>query len=186
MILRSTLIWPLAAIAVLTCAVSQSRVQSQSNGNSSYDGVVVTEVARPVYPQLAKQASVMGDVELNVVIRRDGTVESADAISGPPMLIPAALDSAKNSKFDCSRCTENLISYRLLYSFQFGPGPACANTGDTDETAKQEGYPRVTITNNHIVVCDQPPNIVCIYNSVLTPKKTRSAKCLYLWKCGHR
>lgn len=46
---------------------------------------------RPVYPPLARQARIEGTVVLEAVISRDGTVLNLKAISGHPLLIPAAL-----------------------------------------------------------------------------------------------
>ena len=54
----------------------------------------------PVYPPLARQARIMGDVKVRIGIHRDGSIASAEIVSGPPMLQPAALASAK-IKFDC-------------------------------------------------------------------------------------
>jgi TonB family protein len=49
----------------------------------------------PVYPPLAKQAMVQGVVALNVILNRDGTVQSATVAAGHPLLAPAAIDAVK-------------------------------------------------------------------------------------------
>jgi protein TonB len=46
---------------------------------------------RPVYPPLARQARVSGTVRLEAVISRDGTILNLRAVSGHPLLIPAAV-----------------------------------------------------------------------------------------------
>jgi len=186
MIRRSCLMWFLAATVVMTSAVTESLVQIGSNANSQQEAVPITDLFKPVYPRLAIQGRVRGDVELKLFIRQDGTVESAEAISGPPFLIQAAVDSAKKSKFDCSSCTETLTSYRLVYSFKFGPDLVCASRGGADEYVKLPGYPQITQTNNHVVVIDQPIGELCNGDVILTQRKVRSIKCLYLWKCGFR
>jgi periplasmic protein TonB len=48
---------------------------------------------RPSYPLLAKQARVSGTVRLRAVISRDGTILDLRAVSGHPLLIPAALEA---------------------------------------------------------------------------------------------
>jgi len=53
-----------------------------------------------------------------VAIRRDGSVESAHLLYGHPLLAVAALDSARQSKFECEGCTEFVTSYALKYKFQ--------------------------------------------------------------------
>jgi protein TonB len=53
----------------------------------------------PVYPRLALQARVEGDVKIDAVIDKDGNVVQAHAIDGPPMLIAAALEAVKQWKY---------------------------------------------------------------------------------------
>ncbi len=61
-------------------------------------GLLVTTVL-PVYPPLARQAHVQGAVVLDADISKDGTVETLKAISGHPMLIPAAVDAVKQWRY---------------------------------------------------------------------------------------
>jgi TonB family protein len=53
----------------------------------------------PVYPPLARQAHVQGEVVLDADISRDGVVEELRMVSGHPMLIPAAVDAAKQWRY---------------------------------------------------------------------------------------
>jgi len=48
--------------------------------------VVLNNVYLPVYPPLARQARIMGDVKILVGVRQDGSVASAEVVSGHPML----------------------------------------------------------------------------------------------------
>lgn len=50
---------------------------------------------RPVYPEVAKQQRIEGDVRFTVIIAADGTVRDLQPISGPPSLIPASTDAVK-------------------------------------------------------------------------------------------
>jgi Gram-negative bacterial TonB protein C-terminal len=175
----------MSRMALLLCLLTIIGL-SGLNSESMQSEVVLILLSNPVYPQLAKQAGVRGDVELKLAVRQDGTVESAEAVGGPAMLIQAALDSAKNSKFDCSSCTHTFTSYRLVYSFQFGPATICASPGAIDEYVKLPGYPQVTHTSNQVIVVDQPRGPLCNGGVILTPRKVRSAKCLYLWRCGYQ
>ena len=54
---------------------------------------------RPVYPQLAIQARIQGTVRLEAVISRDGTILNLRAVSGHPLLIPAALAAVQRWVF---------------------------------------------------------------------------------------
>ncbi len=57
----------------------------------------------------------MGDVQIQMEIRKNGSVASAEVVSGHPMLRQAALESAQKSKFLCSGCIEEVNSYLLTY-----------------------------------------------------------------------
>jgi TonB family protein len=144
--------------------------------------VVLISLAKPVYPQLAKQARVVGDVELKLSVRADGTVESTDVMSGPGMLRQAALASAQQSKFECRHCNENANSYQLTYKFELVPmeyGPDCEIKSDISNTAK---YPEVIQSQNNVTLTDYS---IGLCDPGVTITRVRSAKCLYLWKCGH-
>ena len=49
----------------------------------------------PTYPELAKKSGIEGNVRLEAIINRDGTINGLTTISGHPLLVPAALDAVK-------------------------------------------------------------------------------------------
>jgi TonB family protein len=49
----------------------------------------------PVYPEAALRANLQGSVVLKVLIRSDGNVDDLRALSGDPLLVPAAIDSVR-------------------------------------------------------------------------------------------
>jgi len=53
----------------------------------------------PIYPPIAKNARIQGTVVLQAVISKSGVVENLHAISGHPMLIPAAVEAVKQWKY---------------------------------------------------------------------------------------
>jgi protein TonB len=55
-------------------------------------GLLVHEV-KPIYPALARQAGVQGEVILQAVIGKDGKIENLHVISGNPWLVKAARDA---------------------------------------------------------------------------------------------
>jgi TonB family protein len=173
------LVCPLAAMAV-TCTVTRPQSQAETGSIPTQNEVVLTKLSNPVYPQLAKQARVAGDVELKLNVRADGTVESADVISGPGMLRQAALDSARQSQFNCRQCSEDVNSYRLVYTFQLVATEFNGNCEvKLDPTAT---YPKVLQSMNNVTLIDHS---IGLCDPGVTITKVRSAKCLYLWKCGH-
>jgi len=57
---------------------------------------------RPVYPELAKKMNVSGAVKVEVVITPAGTVKSAKALGGHPLLIESALDAVRKFKYEAA------------------------------------------------------------------------------------
>jgi TonB family protein len=53
----------------------------------------------PLYPLIAKNAHISGTVVLDCIISTDGTVESLDYISGPPLLLKAAMDAVRQWRY---------------------------------------------------------------------------------------
>jgi periplasmic protein TonB len=54
---------------------------------------------QPVYPEIARIAHVQGTVQLQAIIARNGSVQDLQAMSGNPMLIPAAIEAVKQWRF---------------------------------------------------------------------------------------
>ena len=54
---------------------------------------------QPKYPMLALQARIEGDVEIDAVIDKDGNVVQEKVMSGPPLLVSAAMDAVKHWKY---------------------------------------------------------------------------------------
>ena len=97
----------LSVVAVAVCflaAVENAPAQGATGSSGPEAGVVLTKLSPPVYPPLARQARIIGDVKIFVKIRHDGSVASAELFSGHPMLAQAALDSARKSTFECRAC----------------------------------------------------------------------------------
>jgi len=57
-------------------------------------GQIVSKV-NPIYPQEAKEQGIQGTVVLHAIIDRDGTVKELTVISGPPPLVPSAMDAVR-------------------------------------------------------------------------------------------
>ena len=54
---------------------------------------------KPAYPPLAKAARIQGTVQLDARIGKDGTVQNLTVISGPPLLIQAAIAAAQQWQY---------------------------------------------------------------------------------------
>lgn len=53
----------------------------------------------PVYPPLAKVARIQGSVVLVALISKAGTIDNLRAVSGPPMLVPAAVSAVSQWRY---------------------------------------------------------------------------------------
>ena len=148
--------------------------------------VTVRRLAVPIYPKLALQARIATTVVLNVTVRPDGSVESVALISGHPMLNGAAMESAQKTEYECKNCREPSTSYHMTYNFELGDAVYCKGIdangyGIYDasaDTAVSESQSIVTVRGRPYATCDPAERI--------SFAKFRSAKCLYLWRCGER
>jgi hypothetical protein len=170
---------------VLVGSIIKSAAQNPASPNSPQSEVILTKLTRPVYPPLARQVRISGNVELILEVKRDGSVQSATAISGHPLLVQAALDSALRSQFECQKCSETVSALRLVYTFQLvGAESCCVATGEKPKNKEpDQPIPRVVQSQNHITVVDLT---TCNCDPGDGYFMVRSLKCLYLWRCGRR
>ncbi|MGI9103027.1 MAG: energy transducer TonB [Terriglobales bacterium] len=61
-------------------------------------GLLIHQV-KPTYPALAKSARIQGDVVLQAVIGKDGSIQNLKLVSGHPMLAPYAIDAVKQWRY---------------------------------------------------------------------------------------
>ena len=54
---------------------------------------------QPLYPLLARQARIQGQVVLRAMISREGAIENLQVLSGHPMLAPAAVDAVRQWRY---------------------------------------------------------------------------------------
>lgn len=166
-----------AAFFILCFISCAAMAQSGSTEAESTTGPGVAKLPPPFFPTMALAAHVSGDVELDLVIGRDGSLQSAVVASGPPMLRQAALEAAQKTQFDCAGCGENSRKLRITYRFELGETVYCSNPDSS--------YPRVAQSDNTITMTDRPFG-TCDLSGTIEKARTRSAKCLFLWKCGWR
>jgi len=177
-----TLIFSLA-LTRLPCAAVQSQGQNLANLGGSQTGVVAIKLFAPMYPPVARAAHIVGDVDLRLSIRQDGSIESAVAVSGHPLLRAAALDSAQHGRFECRNCSEATTSYRLVYTFQIEGVCSCWPVDSRPQpNDSDQAYPQITDATNRVTVTAQA---LCICDPTSDFRKRRSLKCLYLWRCGY-
>jgi len=76
-------------------AVAPARIKQGGNVTAAS---IITQT-RPVYPALARQARIQGNVVLHAIIDKDGKVAQLEVVSGHPLLVQAALDAVKQWRY---------------------------------------------------------------------------------------
>lgn len=109
----------LSASAIVASFVGVSLAQENNRVETQKAKITLIELSPPVFPQLAQQARIVGDVEVKMEVRKDGSVASAEVVSGHPLLKQAALESAQKSRLLCMGCSDEVTSYSLTYTFGF-------------------------------------------------------------------
>lgn len=163
--------WKLVGV-VGRAALLLALAQSPASGPS----LKAVKLEPPVYPPIAMAARVSGDVALKITLRPDGSPGTVQAVSGPQMLLQAAVDSATRSRFELPPGGTTADSYQLLYRFALDKAPGCSQERD-------KSYPHINYESNIITISEQA---VTICDPATERTRVRSVKCLFLWKCGLR
>jgi hypothetical protein len=170
----------LGLIALPSSASSQSSIPE----GATTPPVVIADLSQLSYPPLARAAHVWGDVVVLVNLRRDGFVDSATVLSGPQMLRQVALESALKTRLKCDECTGLPVTSQIVYKFELGEAIYCSQSVESSKDGKPERpYPQLTYTSNVVNVYDRPFG-TCDYAADVETTRTRSIRCLFLWKCG--
>lgn len=59
----------------------------------------LTRQVQPVYPQIARTAHIQGTVMLHAIIAKDGTIQELTYVSGPALLMRAAMDAVRQWRY---------------------------------------------------------------------------------------
>jgi|HubBroStandDraft_1064217.scaffolds.fasta_scaffold62813_2 TonB family protein len=156
-----------AVLVLLSGAVMAQTPDSETQ-------LTIVKLQAPNYPAMALAARVWGEVHLSVKLAADGTAASVTVDSGPPMLRQAAAESARGSRFQPVREDQVGHVYQLSYRFSL-EFLGC-------DQARDQSYPRVKFESNTVAISEQVPPLCDPGAEVRV--RVRSAKCLFLWKCG--
>jgi hypothetical protein len=149
-------------LAVAPCSL---RAQAPTKDQKIEPQVILRKLFPPVYSPLARRAHALGDVHLRVSIHSDGSIDAVSVIDGSPVLRQAALDSAKQSQFECKDCRESdhLVEGTFTYSFRVSPEqePADSNCCLEDRaspdkvlnTQASQSDERITIAISPVCIC---------------------------------
>ena len=73
----------------------------------------------PIYPVLARQAKVKGEVVIDAVIDAQGNVVEMHPVSGSPLLIPAATEALRHWKYEPTIVSGQAFPVQLLVTITF-------------------------------------------------------------------
>ena len=170
-----------SALAFVLFVAGGAVARAQAGADRISLGAEAEKITSPPleYPAIARAARVEGTVHLRLMIRPDGSLQSAEVLDGPTMLTEAALENAKRSQYTCPYCRSS-VPYEIAYTFKFlmtEPPKDCNET--------QPSPPPSTFdASSHQVTAFALEQWTC--DPAATYWRVRSAKCLYLWRCGKR
>jgi len=73
----------------------------------------------PIYPSLAKQARIYGDVVIDAVIDVNGNVVEMQVVSGHPLLVPPALEALRRWKYQPTILNDEPVPVQLMVTIKF-------------------------------------------------------------------
>jgi TonB family protein len=129
---------------------SQTSPDAETRGSVRVGGNVAQaslmyQVA-PVYPALAKSAHVSGTVLLHCIIGPNGTVQNLQYVSGPPLLMKAAMDAVRQWRYKPTLINGKAVQVDTTVSVVFtlgGSPPSEASQGLKEKPVdryKPNGY----------------------------------------------
>lgn len=97
-------------IAVLAVLVAAQTASAQDPPRK------IRSKVTPVYPELARRMNVSGKVKVELTVEPNGSVKTAKALGGSPLLIEPAVDAARKWKFEPGKSESTTI-----VEFNFNP-----------------------------------------------------------------
>jgi TonB family protein len=138
----------ISSLAIVLLIGVQIIAASKSTKTLVDEPAVITAAA-PTYPPIARAAQASGNVSVEVTVKADGTVGSAKAVSGHPLLRAAGEEAAKRWRFVSSEAVGKRTA-SLVFSFTLMP--RCSPVSDVTPLF----YPP-----NKVEVRSEKPPIIC-------------------------
>jgi protein TonB len=82
---------------------------------------IITQT-KPVYPPLARQARIQGNVVLHAIIDKEGKVAQLEVISGHPLLVQSALDAVKQWRYKATQLNGDPVEVDTTITVTFTMG----------------------------------------------------------------
>jgi protein TonB len=80
------------------------------------------QMVQPVYPVLARQGRIQGNVQLKAIISADGKIKTLKVVSGHPLLVDAALDAVRHWTYQPTLLNGSPVEVKteILVRFELG------------------------------------------------------------------
>lgn len=92
----------------------------------------------PVYPPIAVAAHVEGTVLLHAIISGDGDVQELQFVSGPPLLMRAAMDAVRQWKYSPFLLNGQPVEVYTSIAVQFNLGPTSSSAASAESPSTKE------------------------------------------------
>lgn len=156
-------------VLILPCVVSLALfsrsllAEGQATDREVKPKVVLSKLFPPIYPPLAQQALIVGDVHLKISVHSDGSIGSVAVIDGHPLLLQYALQSVKQSQFDCEHCGgSGLVERTFTYSFQVSEEKPADSSCCLEEQPPQHEAPTVRVSqSDERITITAPARCIC-------------------------
>lgn len=108
-------------VAALTFFTAAMNLPAEVRIGSGEAMKAATSKVQPQYPAIARQMKIAGHVEVEAVVGPDGSVASAKAVSGNPMLTQPAISAVEKWKFTPFTSNGEPTKAVVTLAFDFRP-----------------------------------------------------------------
>lgn len=108
-----------AGISIFAAAASPAPEPRPIRVGAEVQAANIQEKITPVYPPLAKAARVQGIVRFDVTIGTDGRVQDMRLVSGPPLLIQAAMEAVRQWVYKPTLLNGNPVTVQTTVDITF-------------------------------------------------------------------
>jgi TonB family protein len=110
-------------LVVFVSVVGSSAVEAQVRLTPDEAATLLLEAPEPVYPEIARVTQAKGLVAVEAVVSEQGTVISARATSGHPLLQASAVSAVKKRKYRAYLLSGKPTPFTTIINLVFPPGP---------------------------------------------------------------
>jgi TonB family protein len=100
----------------------------------------ITHTVPPIYPPIAKTAHISGTVVLHCIIAKDGRMLQVEYVSGPPLLMKAAMDAVRQWEYQPTLLNDKPVEVSTVVSvvFELGKDPRVGTQPQDAPTPAQQ------------------------------------------------